>query len=87
MPRAVLYYLVRIYRDTPVCPPDLRQDAIYYVSSHYKPHTLIDVATLTGYVIHVTKHFHHTYGLVVPWKSRWERFIAASSRWVFFEGP
>jgi len=23
-------------------------DAIYYVSSHYKPHTLIDVATLTG---------------------------------------
>lgn len=26
------------------------QDAIYYVSSEYKPHTLIDVATLTGYV-------------------------------------
>jgi len=23
-------------------------DAIYYISSHYKPHTLIDVATLTG---------------------------------------
>ena len=86
MPRAVLYYLVRRCRDTPVCLPDLRQDAIYYVSSHYKPHTLIDVATLTGYVIHVTKRFHRAYGLIVPWKSRWERFTAASFRWVFFEG-
>jgi hypothetical protein len=70
MPRAVLYYLVRPCRDTLVCPPDLRQDAIYYVSSHYKPHTLIDVATLTGYVIHVMKRFRHAYRLVVPWKSR-----------------
>lgn len=25
-------------------------DAIYYASTTYKPHTLIDVATLTGYV-------------------------------------
>ena len=25
-------------------------DAIYYVSSKYKPHTLIDLATLTGYI-------------------------------------
>lgn len=23
-------------------------DALYYVSSEYKPHTLVDVATLTG---------------------------------------
>lgn len=26
-------------------------DALYYVSSTYRPRTLIDVATLTGYVI------------------------------------
>jgi len=25
-------------------------DAIYYTATEYKPHTLIDVATLTGYV-------------------------------------
>jgi len=76
---------------SPVCPSldafvssaDLRRDAIYYVSSHYKPHTLIDVATLTGYVIHGLKHDHCTYGLTVPWKSRWERSSAASSRCVF----
>jgi len=62
MPRAVLCYLVRICRATPARPADLRQDAIYYVSSHYKPHTLIDVATLTGYVIHVPKRRHFAYG-------------------------
>ena len=55
MPRVVSYFLVRPSRDMPVCPSDLRADAIYYVSSHYKPHTLIDVATLTGYVIHAPK--------------------------------
>lgn len=54
-------------RDAPVCFPDLRQDAIYYVSSHYKPHTLVDVATLTGCVIHVTKHYHYAYGLIALW--------------------
>jgi len=26
-------------------------DAIYYISSHYKPHTLVDVATLTGAIV------------------------------------
>lgn len=25
-------------------------DALYYASTAYKPHTLLDVATLTGYV-------------------------------------
>ena len=25
-------------------------DALYYASTTYKPHTLLDVATLTGYV-------------------------------------
>jgi aminopeptidase len=25
-------------------------DALYYTSTTYKPHTLLDVATLTGYV-------------------------------------
>ena len=73
--------------DAPVCSADLRQDAIYYVSSHYKPHTLIDVATLTGYVIHGLKHGHCAYGLVAPWKSRWERSSAASSRCVFLKDP
>jgi aminopeptidase len=27
------------------------QDAIYYAITEYKPHTLLDVATLTGFVI------------------------------------
>jgi len=85
--RAVLSYLVRTCRDTPVRPPDLRQDAIYYVSSHYKPHSLIDVATLTGYAIHVTKHRRYVNELVALWKSRWERFTLESSRWVFFGCP
>lgn len=40
---------------------------MYYVSSFYKPHTLIDVATLTGYVVHVTKHRYCAYGLIEPW--------------------
>lgn len=26
-------------------------DALYYTSTTYKPHTLIDLATLTGYVL------------------------------------
>lgn len=59
---------------------DLPKDAIYYISSHYKPHTLIDVATLTGYVIHAVKHGLHAYGLVAPWRSHWGRFTAACSR-------
>ena len=33
---------------------DLSQDAIYYTATEYKPHTLIDVATLTGYVARVS---------------------------------
>lgn len=34
-------------------------DAIYYASTEFKPHTLIDVATLTGFVlVHCT--FAHT---------------------------
>lgn len=66
MPRAAWFYLVRTYWDTPVWSSDLPEDAIYYISSHYKPHTLVDVATLTGYVIHVTKHGLYAYGPVVP---------------------
>jgi len=27
------------------------KDALYYVSTEFKPHTVIDVATLTGYVL------------------------------------
>ena len=86
-PRAASCSPVRSSLDVPVCSADVRQDAIYYVSSHYKPHTLIDVATLTGYVIHGLKHGHYAYGLTVPWKSRWERSSAASSRCVFLKRP
>lgn len=64
MQRAVSYYPVCTCWDTPVRSSDLIKDAIYYISSHYKPHTLIDVATLTGYVIHVTKHRLRAYGLI-----------------------
>jgi hypothetical protein len=66
MPRVVWSYPVSPCWGTPVWSPDLPKDAIYYISSHYKPHTLIDVATLTGYVIHVKKHDLHAYGHVVP---------------------
>jgi aminopeptidase len=27
------------------------KDALYYASTEFKPHTVIDVATLTGYVL------------------------------------
>jgi aminopeptidase len=27
------------------------EDALYYASTEFKPHTVIDVATLTGYVL------------------------------------
>ena len=30
---------------------NLLSDALYYASTEYKPHTLVDVATLTGYVL------------------------------------
>ena len=56
MQRVAWSYLVRPCWDTSVWSSDLLEDAIYYASSHYKPHTLIDVATLTGYVIHVEKN-------------------------------
>lgn len=33
------------------------QDALYYTSSTYKPHTLVDVATLTGYATELRNLF------------------------------
>ena len=33
-------------------------DAIYYTATEYKPHTLIDVATLTGYPSHAMHDRH-----------------------------
>ena len=36
-------------------------DAIYYGSSEFKPKTLIDVATLTGYVAYRTSPLSYTH--------------------------
>lgn len=40
--------------------PDLPKDAIYYASTEYKPHTLIDVATLTGYASYALPYYCDT---------------------------
>ncbi len=56
-------------------------DAIYYVSSEYKPHTLIDVATLTGYVPLSIPPLPR-FGLItslVPWTSRLETYTLVYS--------
>ena len=52
MLKVVLFWLVCTLA---VHPPGygtlkLLQDTLYYASSEFKPHTVIDIATLTGYV-------------------------------------
>lgn len=44
-------------------------DAIYYTSTEYKPHSLIDVATLTGFVHCASPniHYHVSKNVIVPW--------------------
>lgn len=67
--------------------PVLLADALYYTSTEYKPHTLIDVATLTGCVVfsfNAATNILQTSGcyplsLEVPWSLRSERFTLVSS--------
>ena len=46
-------------------------DALYYTSTTYKPHTLIDVATLTGFAIrYLNKSTSLIIPLIAPWRLR-----------------
>ena len=57
-------------------------DALYYASTTYKPHTLLDVATLTGYVLSsLLPNLSETI-ITEPWISLWEKCIQACSRFV-----
>jgi hypothetical protein len=50
MLRVDLFFRVKSHASLVCCPFDRRViDALYYTSTTYKPHTLIDVATLTGF--------------------------------------
>jgi len=50
MPKVDLFFQVKYYASLVCCQFNRRVvDALYYTSTTYKPHTLIDVATLTGF--------------------------------------
>jgi hypothetical protein len=50
MLRVDLFFRVKSYASLVCCRFNRRVvDALYYTSTTYKPHTLIDVATLTGF--------------------------------------
>jgi hypothetical protein len=66
MLRVDLFFQVKFYASLVCCRFNRRVvDALYYTSTTYKPHTLIDVATLTGFdpsslsTIHFSYHFSH----------------------------
>ncbi|KDN42980.1 putative cytosol aminopeptidase [Tilletiaria anomala UBC 951] len=50
-------------------------DALTYISREYKPHTLLDVATLTGAILHALGH--HYSGVFVEDESLWQELKAA----------
>ena len=73
----MLLFLSRFASRTPSGLLDNYADAIYYGSTEFNAHTLIDVATLTGYVLHATVRYTP---ILIPHTDPWTLLSVRSTR-------